>query len=64
MEQKTSLPRMLPIVEYDGRSWFMDARLGQFRDVWNPSHFVDFDTEEGRRMLAVEHAKVIFRDLP
>jgi hypothetical protein len=55
---------MLPIVEYDGRSWFMDARLGQFRDVWNPSHFVDFDTEEGRRMLAVEHAKVIFRDLP
>ena len=52
MENERSAPRMLPIMEYNGQSWFMDERLGQFREVWNPHHYVDFDTEEGRRMLA------------
>ena len=60
MENKRSAPRRLPVVEYNGQSWFMDLRLAQFRDVWNPSHYVDFDTEEGRRMLAVRHAKALF----
>lgn len=60
MENERSAPRMLPIVEYHGQSWFIDDRLGQFREGWNPHHYLDFDTEEGRRMPAVRHAKALF----
>ena len=60
MENERSVPQMLPMIEYNGQSWFIDDRLGQFRDVWNPGNYVDFDSEEGRRMLAVRHAEALF----
>jgi hypothetical protein len=51
MEQQEQFPRMLPIVEFDCRSWFVDGRLRQFRDVWNPHDYVDFDSGQGKLIL-------------
>ena len=51
MEQVRQCRRMLPIVEFDGRSWFLDKRLKEFRDVKNPHNRVDFRSKRGDRML-------------
>jgi len=53
MEEERTCPRMLPIIECDGRSWFVDERLGEFRDIWNPHRRVAFRSETGLVMLAV-----------
>jgi hypothetical protein len=39
---------MLPIVEFDGRSWFVDQRLKEFRGVWNPHKQVRFSFRSWR----------------
>ena len=41
---------MLPIVHYGTTGYFADLLLGQFRDIENPHHFVDFDSKQGRLM--------------
>jgi len=53
MNKNHTYPRMLPMVECDGRSWFVDERLGEFRDIWNPHRRVTFDSDRGLLMLAV-----------
>ncbi len=53
MDAERTCPRMLPIMDCDGRSWFVDERLGQFREVWNPHHWVDFESDQGWRMLVI-----------
>jgi len=53
MEEEQAYPRMLPTIECDGRSWFVDERLGEFRDIWNPHRRVVFRSEQGLVMLAV-----------
>ena len=43
-------PWALPIVQVGPTQYFADLRLRQFRDVSNPHNYVDFDSEQGRRM--------------
>ena len=43
-------PWVLPIVQHGPTQYFADLRLRQFRDVSNPHNYVDFDSEEGRKM--------------
>jgi len=38
--------RMLPIVRYEGRLWFFDARLRQIRPVQPPLEFKDLNDFE------------------
>ncbi len=52
---ETATVRALPSVRYDGREWFVDHRLREFRSVSYPPEsieFVPFDSEKGRRMRA------------
>jgi hypothetical protein len=41
----------LKIVEFDGKKWFVDFRLEEFRNVYNPHERVSFykDSEEAIR---------------
>ena len=43
-------PWALPIVRYGVTKYFADLRLRQFRDISNPHNYVDFDSEQGRRI--------------
>lgn len=36
----------LPIVAYEGRNWFFDARLRQIRDIDNPHKYQDLNAVE------------------
>ena len=36
-------PRRLPTTIINGKEYFIDERLKQFRDVENPHDFIDFD---------------------
>ena len=38
------------IVRLHGKDYFIDIELNQFRQVGNPHHFIDFDTEIGRQI--------------
>lgn len=42
-----TMPRRLPILEYGGFSYLVDARQRRFREVGNPHRFIDFDSPEG-----------------
>ena len=49
-EDKTALaelaeraPRMLPTTVIDGRTYFVDERLRQLRNVKNPHDYIDLD---------------------
>ena len=44
-------PRRLPVVSWQGREYFVDSRLRQFREVKNPHRFVEFDSPTGKKML-------------
>ena len=40
--------KMLPVVRYEGKAWFLDERLRQLRNVRNPHDFInlnDFEVE-------------------
>jgi hypothetical protein len=40
--------KMLPVVRYERKLWFLDERLGQLRNVQNPHDFInlnDFEIE-------------------
>ena len=50
-ERQWSGPRCLPVVHLQGTDYFVDERLRQFREVTNPHHYIDFDSETGKRML-------------
>ena len=53
MEEEQTCPKMLPIIECDRRSRFVDERLCEFRDIWNPHRRVAFRSEKGLVMLSV-----------
>jgi len=38
--------KMLPIVHYEGKLWFLDERLKQLRNVQNPHDFIDLNDFE------------------
>jgi hypothetical protein len=44
-------PKVLPIVRVRDKEFFVDLRLGQFREVHDPHAFIDFDTPEGDDLL-------------
>jgi hypothetical protein len=41
---------MLPVVYFRTRRYFVDLRLRQFREMENPHHSVEFDSNEGRQI--------------
>ena len=43
-------PRRLTILKLPAVSYFVDLRLGQFRDVQDPGDCIDFSSEEGRQL--------------
>jgi len=43
-------PKRLPMVRLQNVEYFVDFRLREFRDVSNPSNYIKFDTENGKRM--------------
>ena len=46
--------KMLPVVRYERKLWFLDERLGQLRNVRNPHDFMnldDFEVEYFRRKV-------------
>jgi hypothetical protein len=49
-EKKQATPNMLPIVEYNGKQYFVDCRLKEFRPVEPPLEFITFDSELGREI--------------
>ena len=38
--------KMLPVVRYEGKLWFLDKRLRQLRNVHNPHDFIDLNDFE------------------
>ena len=50
-------PRHLTVLRLPGISYFIDLQLGQLRDVENPCNYIDFDSEDGRRLC--QQANVI-----
>jgi DNA-directed RNA polymerase subunit RPC12/RpoP len=44
-------PKVLPIVRIRDKEYFVDLRLGQFREVHDPHSFIDFFTPEGDAVL-------------
>ena len=38
--------KMLPVVRYEKRLWFLDERLRQLRNVRNPHDFIDLNDFE------------------
>ena len=45
--KRRTMPGRLPILEYEGFSYLVDARLRQFREVDHPHRFIDFDSPAG-----------------
>ena len=46
--------RMLPVVRYERKLWFLDERLRQLRDIRNPHDFInlnDFEIEYFRNKV-------------
>jgi len=41
-----SMPRQLPTVRYEGKSWFFDERLRQLRNIKDPNDFQDLNDFE------------------
>lgn len=46
-KSQQSGPRRLPTIQLQGVEYFVDERLGEFRQVDNPHQRIDFDTCEG-----------------
>ena len=44
-------PKVLATVHVRDKEYFVDLRLGQFREVQNPHEYIDFDTPEGEGLL-------------
>ena len=38
--------KMLPVVRYEGKLWFLDERLKQLRNVQNPHDFINLNDFE------------------
>jgi len=42
------MARRLPTVKINGKTYYVDTRLRQYRNVENPHDFIDMDEEEGK----------------
>ncbi len=51
-------PRQLPIVEYEGKRWFLDERLRQLRNIDNPHDYRDLDKDE---LFVFKHLSILKR---
>jgi len=41
--EEQSMPRMLPIITLDnGKTYFIDERLRQLRNIHNPNDYIDY----------------------
>ena len=43
-------PWILPMVQSEQRQYIVDLRLRQFRELFNPHNYVNFNTEQGKHM--------------
>jgi len=54
MEKPTNIPRLgyraLPVVLFEGKQYFADLRLNEFRPVQGLLESIPFDSEEGKVM--------------
>ena len=50
-------PKVLPMIHMGVKTYFVDLRLRQFRSVSDPGDYVEFESDDGRRMC--EHANII-----
>jgi hypothetical protein len=46
-------PKVLPMVQLGAKTYFVDLRLRQFREVNNPHLYVDFGSDAGRQMCGM-----------
>lgn len=52
--QEHKMVTRLPIIEYKGKKYFVDARLREFRTnskPFDPIEFIPFDSKKGRIMI-------------
>ncbi len=47
-------PRRLPVAEYAGKLYFVDERLGEMRNVQNPSDSIPLESVKGARPEELE----------
>ena len=45
-QTESKLPVELPVAKMNGKSYYVDSRLRQYRNVENPHDFIDFDQDE------------------
>ena len=50
INMREKMPRRLPTVKYNGKKYFIDWRLREFRTVDSPLEFVPFESELGREI--------------
>ena len=50
IEIPESGPKVLPVVQVGEHALFVDLRLGQFRTVRHPLVFIDFASEDGKKL--------------
>jgi len=48
--EETDGPWVLPVVRHGMMRYFADLRLRQFRNVQKPHDYVDFESEQGKKM--------------
>jgi len=53
IEIPESCPKVLPLVQIGGHALFVDLRLGQFRTARPPLVFIEFASEDGKRLCDV-----------
>ena len=46
--------KMLPVVRYEGKLWFLDERLRQLRNVGSPHDFIDLNDFEVEYFMRTE----------
>ena len=51
-EEGQGVARLVTLILPD-RQYFIDLRLGQFRDTQNPGRFVAFDSQEGLQLCQI-----------
>jgi hypothetical protein len=51
METEHKYPKILPIIKFDDRTWFVDERSGEFSQLWPPHRRVPFHSQQGALML-------------
>jgi hypothetical protein len=56
-QKEPESPRRLPTVTHEGKRYFMDERLREFRPTEPPLEFIPFDSARGRAIKTEGHAE-------